>query len=448
VLVANSGGQYRGKDAAIVQLPFPSTAAGHPVLTSYYQHYADRYREEIPEYFVPDADLWELPLWVAHLGGILRAANWHARFIDLSMAPVSADACVNAIIETTQRGEWVLLSPLAQNFSLALEVSRILRRLDRRTVIGGSMGALATETDATRVIRGIATPETLVSALEGPGALAELWVGRRGSISWRPNYKLLATPRKRVPLLRLNASHGCLYACEFCGDNWSRKLHVVERDALEAEVDDFANLFPETKLLYIGDKTFGQSAEAVQNLIEVMARRPGYRLIVQTHMLMVDEALAEAMQQLGVAVVELGFESADEQALRDVRKSNGGERRVYEVLRLLNNAGVRVILNVLGGLPAERPQSHTKTISFIEQSSDLVWLYNLYNFVPYPLTPLFHRLRERIIDWDYAHWREDAPPVFEPFHLSREQSWEFFLEKVDSAAQAIRSTVSDGPLAS
>jgi Radical SAM superfamily len=423
--------------AAIVQLPFPSTAAGDATLATYYQSYAERYRAAIPEYFVPESDLWELPLWVAHLSGILAALNWEDTFVDLSRAPASVDPCLDAVLGATRPGDWLLFSPLAQNFGLALEVSRALRQRGRRTAIGGNMAALATEDDATHVIRGIATPETFAAALGAPQALAELPTGRRGTVPWTPRYDLLAGFGKRVPLLRLNASHGCLYACTFCGDSWSRKLYVVERQSLEAEADSFAELFPETRLIYVGDKTFGQSAEAVRNLVDVFSARPGYRFIVQTHVSAVTAALVEAMLRLGVAVVELGFESADEQVLREVRKANGSQRRVREVLRLLNDAGLRVVLNVLGGLPEERPESHAKSISFIEECTDLVWLYNLYNFVPYPLTPLFARLRGRIFDWDYAHWREDSPPVFEPLHLSPQQSWEFFLEKVAYSHRAI-----------
>lgn len=425
--------------AALVQLPFPSTAAGHPALAAYYESYAERYREDIPDYFVPEGDLWELPLWVAHLSGILRAVGWDDTFVDLSTAPPSAEACVEAVLDATRPGDWLLFSPLAQNFGLALRVSRALRERGRRTALGGNMSALATERDATRVIRGVVTPETLVATLQGGQALRELRAGRRGAIAWAPRYELLTGFARRVPLLRLNASHGCLYACAFCGDSWSRKLHLVEREPLAAEVDRLAELFPQTKLIYVGDKTFGQSPEAVRNLLEIFATRPGYRFIVQTHVRLVDEALVDAMLQLGVTVVELGFETADEQLLREVGKANGGERRVCDALALLRDANLRVVLNVLGGLPTERPESHAKTVSFIEESSDLVWLYNLYNFVPYPLTPLFRRLRERIFDWNYENWREDAPPVFEPFHLSSQQSWELFLDKVACAHRAVGS---------
>lgn len=423
--------------AALVQLPFPSTADSHPALRAYYKSYADCYREEIPEYFVPEDELWELPLWVAHLSGMLRAIGWDDIFVDLVATPAVTDRCVDGILAATRPDDLLLLSPLAQNFGLAREVSLALRAEGRRTVIGGNMAMLATEDDASRVVRGIVTPETLITALEGPRALSELHFERRGTISWTPRYDVLTALGKRIPLMRLNASHGCLFNCAFCGDAWSRKLLVVGRESLEAEVDELTQMFPSTKLIYVGDKSFGQSVAAVENLIDVFAERPGYRFVVQTHFSLVDQALVDRMLQLGVAVVELGFETADVEALREVAKANGGDRRLRGVLQLLRDAGLRVVLNVLGGLPSERPASHAKTISFMDECADLVWLYNLYNFVPYPLTPLFSRLRERIFDWNYAHWREDAPPVFTPFHLSPQCSWELFLEKVACAHQAV-----------
>jgi hypothetical protein len=423
--------------AALVQVPFPSTSSSHPALDAYYHSYADRYREEAPEYFVPESELWELPLWAAHLSGMLRAIGWTYTFVDLAATPALAETCVEVILAATEPDDYLLFSPLAQNFGLVQAISRTLRAQGRRTVIGGNMAALATEQDADHIVRGIVSPETLLSAIAGPQALAELRVQRRGAITWTPRYDALTACGKRIPLLRLNASHGCLFNCAFCGDAWSRKLFLVDRTSLAAEVDELATLFPATKLIYLGDKSFGQSPEAVGNLLDVFATRPGYRFIVQTHFSLVDEALIESMLKLGVAIVELGFETADQQALRDVAKANGDDGRLRGVLQMLSNAGLRVVLNVLGGLPSERPSSHAKTLSFMDECTGLVWLYNLYNFVPYPLTPIFPRLRERIFDWNYAHWREDAPPVFMPFHLSVQSSWEMFLEKVACAHHAV-----------
>jgi radical SAM superfamily enzyme YgiQ (UPF0313 family) len=241
-----------------------------------------------------------------------------------------------------------------------------------------------------------------------------------------------------VPLLRLMASHGCLYACSFCGDAWSQKLYVTDPGALESEVRDFETLFPETRLIYIGDKTFGQSKEAVANLLSVFSKRRQYRFIVQTHICAVNTELIETMKELGVIAAEVGFESGSKELLADSHKTSVPETQYLKNIDRIRSAGIEVILNVLGGLPQERAEDHESTIRLMRRWSEHVFLYNLYNFVPYPLTPVFESLRERITDWNFEHWREDAPPVFVPYHQTIEQSWNRFLEKVEVAHELVR----------
>jgi radical SAM superfamily enzyme YgiQ (UPF0313 family) len=330
----------------------------------------------------------------------------------------------------------VLLSPLAQNFALALEVSELVRLAGRRTVLGGNMATVAPRGSADHVHRGrldldVARRIAALAAGGGGMTAAPRTVGvSKQEISWPPSYRHLSGYSGAVPLLRINASHGCLYTCGFCGDAWSAQLTLVTREALAAEVDELAERFPETRLVYIGDKTFGQSKKAVTNLLSVFADRPGYRFIVQTHVLQTRDWVIEAMCDLGVVVVELGFESADTQMLKRLGKLSHGLEHYTERVRALDAAGMRVVLNVMGGLPEETEESHEATIRWLEHNADVVWLCNLYNFVPYPLTPDYPRLRDRIFEWDFAAWREDAPPVYVPYHLAPERSWELFKEKI------------------
>lgn len=419
---------------ALVQLPFPSTRDPHPALAEYYRSYSAIFQKAFPEFFVPEEGLWEAPLWIAHLAGILRAIGAVAELVDLSRATPQEEPCVAAILSSTSPGDFVYLSPLAQNFDLALAVSRNLQAHGRRTVLGGNMAPLAEGGDASLVFRGQASPEQLEGLLGRPdGTVARGVERRRGRISWTPSYEVLQGFEGSVPLLRLNASHGCLFRCSFCGDAWSRQLHVVEAAALEREVSELECRFPDTRLVYVGDKSFGQSKEAMANLLEVFGSRSGYRFIVQTHALLVDDELIETMLELGVAVVELGLESGDPDLLRSSNKANKGRDHYLEVISRLRQAGIRPVLNVLGGMAEETEASHRKTVDFLRAAADDVWLYNLYNFVPYPLTPIFPTLRKRIFNWRFSDWREDAPPVFHPHHLSAELSWALFEEKIEVA---------------
>jgi len=421
----------------IVQLPFPSLSAPHPDVVDYYRDYGRVFSEVASDYFVPEGGLWELPLWVAHLAGMLKSVGYVPRFSDLSTTPPQIDACAAELLAQTRVGDALLFSPLAQNLDLAVAVSRQLMTCGRVTLLGGNMTPLVADGDATIVHHGHVTPQGLEAALAGrhPPMVHPL---KRGEVaSWRPSYDLLDGYRGKVPLLRLNASHGCLYACDFCGDAWSRRLVLVEADVLECEVTQFEQRFPEIGLIYIGDKTFGQSPEAVRNLLKVFAGRDRFRFIVQTHILALDDDLIGAMERLGVVVVELGFESASTSLLRENHKPHLQLPVLADRIARLTERGIRVVLNVLSGLPGETREDHCRTLDVISDRRTGAWLYNLYNFVPYPLAPQFARLRDRIVDWTYAHWREDGPPVFVPDHVTREQSFQFFLEKVACAHDAV-----------
>jgi hypothetical protein len=429
----------RSRNAHVVQLPFPSLHHPHPRVTDYYRDYGHRFSQVIEGYFIPEYSLWELPLWVAHLAGMLESLGYLPSFIDLSKTAPNTDACLRELLTRTRTNEIVLLSPLAQNFDLTLNISRRLMKEGRVTVLGGNMVALAQDGDATIIHHGQATPRSLLAALVGERGRVTNIMARGEEADWRASYRLLEGYRGKVPLLRLNASHGCLYACDFCGDAWSRRLVVVPPPVLEYEVQQFERLFPNTRLIYIGDKTFGQSKQAVQNLLAVFSRRPQYRFIVQTHILAIDDELLDAMERLGVVAVEIGFESASAELLQRLHKNNRTLPVFMEKIGRVALRGIRVILNILSGLPSETRQAHEETLTFIEDVRSEAWLYNIYNFVPYPLTPLFPTLRERIFDWDFAHWREDGPPVFFPDHLTPDESFGLFLEKVSFAHDAIRS---------
>lgn len=431
--------------AHIVQLPFPSTFDPNPVLSAYYLIYDRRFAALMPDYFVPEGQLWEIPLWVAHLTALLDQVGLDSRFLDLSRETADARVCAERQVDSTAEGDLVLMSPLAQNFSLALNVSRRLQAAGRRVVLGGNMAPLAPTDSCYTVFRGqlnIAAAHRLAEIARGAGGLYQV-ARTRGlqsqRITWAPTYRHLVGYAGQVPLLRINASHGCLYECSFCGDAWSSQLTLVERDMLRSEVDELTVRFPDCRIIYVGDKTFGQSREAVENLISVFADRPGYRFVVQTHVMQVNPWVVEAMRTLGVVVVEMGFESADTSVLKAQNKMSRGLDDYTRRIAIIRDSGMKVVLNVMGGLDGETESSHAMTVNWMREHSNLIWLCNLYNFVPYPLTPDFTRLRPRIVDWDYTHWREDAPVIYTPSHLSVEHSWDLFKEKI-AVAQEIALT--------
>lgn len=424
------------KPTFLVQLPFPSQGDPDATLAAYYEVHAQLFRQLVPNYHVGEGDLWEAPLWVAHIDGAIGRGD--TQLLDLSRSSAEIEACVAAIEKETAASCHVFLSPLAQNFDLAVGIARAFRGSERVVVLGGNMARLASPADFDVVYRGQATSNLSMQIEQQASGVVGTWPKLGPSQSppgFRPRYRLLRQFGRRVPLVRVNASHGCLFACTFCGDGWSRQLHVVPYADLVEELAELAEAFPNIRCLYIGDKTFGQSREAVENLIRACADwRRSREIIVQTHVRVIDDWLLGALDRLGVRIVELGMETADPSVLRQVKKS-GGPEQYRNAIDLLSKNGNAVILNVLGGLPYQTEASHEATLGFLHDTAGLVHSYNLYNFVPYPETPLFDTLKPRIRDWRYANWREDRPVVFEPYVLSRERLWQQFLEVITTCTR-------------
>ena len=401
------------------------------------------YQTVFADYFIPTGELWEAPLWVAHLDGAIGKEN--TVFVNLSQMLPKSELIVADLLQQLQRDSIVFLSPLAQNFELSREVSQTLIAKGFRTAIGGNMADLANPQDFSVVYRGLARAG-IFDELNTTNQVKDdeqLVLGRRQKpLGYRPNYRYLAPFASKVPLVRLNASHGCLFGCTFCGDAWSKQLHVVPYDDLVAEFNDIRATFSNLRVIYIGDKTFGQSGDAVRNLIAV-TRGSNLDFIVQTHVDVVTDNLIDQMQELGVKVVEIGFETADPDVLRKMKKVARPEQylRIFEKLR---ERDIKVILNVLGGLPYATAESHRRTVEFLEATKQSVFLYNLYNFVPYPKTPIYPLIRDRIRDWDFSHWREDLPVVFEPFHQSSDESWRQFMETVSLCTNLCRAKIAEG----
>jgi len=424
---------------SLIQLPFPSQIDPLPLLKHYYNIYAIKFNNFFDKYKLKDGDLWEAPQWIAYLDGAINRSD--TTFIDLSKVAFNVEDCVGKICGAVNNSHLLFFSPLAQNLSLAAEISKELLRRGYNTVVGGNMTKLINPYEFSLIYSRPANSNTyneIVTALRlGLHRIDADDFPRQkyNPFDYKVNYRFLTKFSKRVSLARIHASHGCLFSCSFCGDVWSGQLYNVNFDLLHHELTEIKEAFPGIKLLYIGDKTFGQSKTAIKSLLKLFGNSQDFHLIVQTHTSMVNSWLLNIMEQLQVKAVELGFETACTDELRKVNKPYSSKLSHYtRIFEKMNSYGIKIILNVLKGMPYETKESHKKTLNFLKEMSGVVWLYNLYNFVPYPLAPIFPKIRSRIVDWNFTNWREDRPVVYEPFYLDRQESWKFFLEIVENVS--------------
>jgi hypothetical protein len=431
---------------SILQLPFPSL--DYFPVPEYFSALEQWYRTAVAsECTVPATGLWEVPPWIAWLQAALRAATRRlprspaVQIIDLSRTLFDVDAVMAGIAQFPETAVYCV-SPLTQNVTLATRVADLLRRDGLSVVAGGPISGQLDRQHFTSVFHGRveAAPDRFLVWF---GSILQIAPSALGlsldSLADHLDYSW-AAPRYRIDTMymRTFTHHGCPLACSFCADRLTGAA-VVPAPLLEGDLRALSATFQSRTALYIGDLSFGISRESVRNLEIALADLRDqcgrtFRLIVQTNPSLVTSEFANVLHQLGVAVVEIGVESANADSVRRALKYRPSTAWLEEKFRILQDAALRVAGNLVVGLPWDGVDEYAETEDFVRKWRREVW-FNVYGFVPYPSTPIFDQLVKdrKIADWDFSNWREGAPFVFHPYRIPAQLAYEGLIKILRAA---------------
>jgi len=185
---------------------------------------------------------------------------------------------------------------------------------------------------------------------------------------------------------RLTLSTGCRHRCKFC----IVPNEVVEKTATNvwAQVYSFIEAKLKFKLVYLNDKTFGQAdnhrdLEMYYKVIKY--NNPEFEgFIVQTTAAKVGELPKTVWQDCHIKIVEIGVETYNDSLLQQYRKP-AREVDIDGAVTTLAGLGVKVIANIILGLPGETSQTYAKTYDFLSDWMHCNNFYslNIYTFAAY-----------------------------------------------------------------
>ena len=176
------------------------------------------------------------------------------------------------------------------------------------------------------------------------------------------DYSLFAGT-KCIP--RLTLSTGCRHKCSFC--IVPDEVQENTRHDIMQQVESFRAL--KFKLAYINDKTFGQAGN--HWYLKVIYHRikrynPAFEgFIVQTTAIMAASKDIYFWEKHHIKVVEIGVETYNDELLSRYRKPSR-EFRIEQAVNKLYVADVKIILNLILGLPGETDITYAKTYSRIK----------------------------------------------------------------------------------
>lgn len=199
------------------------------------------------------------------------------------------------------------------------------------------------------------------------------------------DYRHFAGSSDTIP--RLTMSTGCTYKCAFC--DVVRQVKETPVQTINQQADEIAKFG--SKLVYLNDKTFGQSknyAQLPEVYQRIKAANPNFKgFVVQTTASQLLKIPGDFFSKAGIKFVELGIETYNDPILRDIKKP-ATEAQMQKAMDALREQGVAVIPNIIVGFPGETPETYGRTLDFLKKNKDVISHANIYNLAVYGDTEL------------------------------------------------------------
>ncbi|RBI85496.1 magnesium-protoporphyrin IX monomethyl ester anaerobic oxidative cyclase [Rhodosalinus halophilus] len=393
------------------------------------------------------------PAWVAYLTGSLRRAGFDdIHFVD-AMTNDLSDEEVGARIEELQP-DAVGVTAITPSIYKAEEILRIAqeRAPDAVRILGGIHGTFMFK----QVLSEAPWIDVIVRG-EGEEIVTELmtaisegrWPADRQKIkglAFRDGERIVATEAAStvknlegikpdwsilewekyiyIPLnTRVaipNMARGCPFTCSFCSQ-WKfwRDYRVREPKAVVDEIEDLVeNHGVGFFILADEEPTINRKkfVEFCQELIDRdLPRRVQWGINTRVTDIYRDRELLPFYREAGLVHVSLGTEAAAQMKLDQFNKETKVEEN-KQAIKLLRDADIFVEAQFIVGLDNETKET-------LEETYRMAWdwqpdLANWAMYTPWPFTPLFQELKDKVEIYDFSKYNF-VTPIMKPAAMER-----------------------------
>jgi hypothetical protein len=310
--------------------------------------------------------VWEIPVWIAEMKR--NFPDSRVLFANSVDEVLSISSAFDTLAFSALDCNWPFIHAIAENFS-------------GRVFVGGYCGQ-----DKFADLPNVIWCESVKNLCEN------LKIPFRSGV----DYTVFSGAKT---IARLTLSIGCSHNCRFC---IQPKIETIPYADVWQQIDEICKL--DSPLVYLNDKTFGQAKNFW--LLPLLAQYLGRNMktgfdgfIIQTtasQLLKIDDDLLIAS---GVRYVELGVETYNNEILRDMKKP-ANEKIIDAAANKLRQINVKLIPNILIGLPNETAATYTKTLNWLNSNADIISHLNIYNLVIYADTELANEIEPNATDYD------------------------------------------------
>lgn len=239
-----------------------------------------------------------------------------------------------------------------------------------------------------------------------------------------PRRDLLQTERYRIPYL-VQASKGCPYGCDFC----SLHAYVGRRPRyrpVSSVIDELASL-PSDSFLFADDNLYSDATFTRRLLKDLIPLKKRWAAEATWH-IAYDNEILNLARRSGCIGLFIGFDSINNRrTLRKVPQTGKSDEIYINAIKNVLDHGIAVVAAFVFGLDDDDVSVFERSLRVVLDGGA-----NLVNFsclVPYPGTPVYHRLRRenRIIENDWSKYISPnvcfRPAGMSPRRLSEGVAW-------------------------
>jgi radical SAM superfamily enzyme YgiQ (UPF0313 family) len=242
------------------------------------------------------------------------------------------------------------------------------------------------------------------------------------------------------PFGMIQSARGCPYQCNYCVKSFGTKLTTRTPEQIVDEIKELKRLFGIKSLRFIDD-TFTVIPSRVIAICKLMIEE---KVDVQWSCLSRADTLNEEMliwmKKAGCKRVYIGVESGSQRILDFYKKKVNVEEALANI-KLCKKIGVETMGFFIVGMPEETREDFDLTLKFAKKS-DLTFAI-VFELVPYPGTPLFPLMKDKI-NFSLMPYKNEYkdPELRERFHKWEKEFYFKFYFRPKYIAQSIARAIS------
>ncbi len=185
-------------------------------------------------------------------------------------------------------------------------------------------------------------------------------------------------------------SLGCPFQCSYCAISALFGMRKVRHKSVDRVVQEIETLVKDYHVHYIKilDENFVLDKKYVNQLCDkLIEKNLDLNIWAYARVDTLDKEILKKLRDANVRWLCLGIESADEQSMEDVHKSQYNNEETRKIVKLIKDADINIIANVMFGLPQDNQESMEKTLAFAKELN-CEWV-NMYSTMAFPGSQLY-----------------------------------------------------------